>query len=113
MEKVNEAEETVHSTETELPPKSPDAGLINASGHRQELDRNFGLIHICGLGITTGNTWMALGGSLVCKFYSSVAWEVLLMVLRLSQFTMEDPRVSFTNCTFSTLLSVVLSSNMV
>ena len=73
MEKVHEAEETVHSTDAELPSKSPDAGLINASGHRQELDRNFGLIHICGLGVTSGNTWMALGGSLVCKFDSSAA----------------------------------------
>jgi len=41
-------------------------GLINASGHRQELDRNFRFVNICGLGITTGNTWLALGGSIVC-----------------------------------------------
>jgi hypothetical protein len=68
MEKVNEAEETELSPD--LPPKTPDSGgLINASGHRQELDRNFRLINICGLGITTGNTWIALGGSIVCKFY--------------------------------------------
>jgi len=38
---------------------------INASGHSQELDRNFRLINICGLGITSGNTWMAIGGSIV------------------------------------------------
>ena len=112
MEKVNETEEAVHSTD--LPSKTTDpGGLINASGHRQELDRNFGLIHICGLGVTTGNTWMALGGSIVCEFYSSAAYEVSLIALRLSQSTMEDPPVSFTNCTFSTLLSVALSSNMV
>ena len=111
MEKVNRAEEAVHSTD--LPPKTPDSdGLINASGHRQELDRNFRFINICGLGITTGNTWIALGGSIVCKFYSSVAWEVSLMALRLSQSTMEDRQVSFTNCMFSILLSV-LSSNMI
>lgn len=66
MEKANQAEETVRSTD--LPSKIPDSnGLINASGHRQELDRNFRLINICGLGITTGNTWIALGGSIVCK----------------------------------------------
>jgi choline transport protein len=71
MEKVTEAEETVYSAD--LPPKTLDSGgLINASGHRQELDRNFRLIDICGMGITTGSTWMALGGSIVCKFYSSV-----------------------------------------
>ena len=41
--------------------------LINASGHRQELERNFHLINICGLGITSGNTWLALGGSIVSR----------------------------------------------
>ena len=48
---------------------APDA-LINASGHAQELDRNFHLINICGLGVTSGNTWIAIGGSIVrrpCK----------------------------------------------
>lgn len=38
---------------------------INASGHKQELERNFRLINICGLGITSGNTWLAIGGSIV------------------------------------------------
>ncbi len=111
MEKVTEAQETVHSAD--LPPKSLDAdGLINASGHRQQLDRNFRLIDICGMGITTGSTWTALGGSIVCKFCSSIAWEVSLMALRLSQSTMEARQGSFTNCMFSTKLSV-LSSNMI
>ena len=36
---------------------------INASGHHQELDRNFNLISICALAITSGNTWVALGGT--------------------------------------------------
>lgn len=106
MEKVNGVEETVHSTD--LPPKTPDSGgLINASGHRQELDRNFSLINICGLGVTTGNTWIALGGSIVCKFDSSVSWEVSLMAFRLSQSTMEDRQVLCTNCMFATLISVL------
>lgn len=39
--------------------------LINASGHRQELDRNFSLLSICAVAVTTGNTWIAQGGSLV------------------------------------------------
>lgn len=39
--------------------------LVNASGHRQELDRNFGLISICAVAVTTGNTWIAQGGSVV------------------------------------------------
>lgn len=40
--------------------------VINASGHKQELERNFSLLSICGVGITTGNTWIAMGGSIVC-----------------------------------------------
>lgn len=39
--------------------------LINASGHKQELERNFSLLSICGVAITTGNTWTAIGGSVV------------------------------------------------
>ena len=44
--------------------QSVDA-LINASGHRQEVDRNFNLLSICGLAITSGNTWVTLGGAVV------------------------------------------------
>ena len=41
---------------------------LNVSGHKQELERNFGLISLCGLGITSGNVWVALGGTLVRCF---------------------------------------------
>lgn len=49
--------------------------LINASGHRQELERNFHLLNICGLGVTSGNTWIAIGGSIVSfsALWSTVA----------------------------------------
>jgi hypothetical protein len=39
--------------------------IINASGHKQELKRQFGLLSICAVGITTGNVWVALGGAIV------------------------------------------------
>lgn len=39
--------------------------IINAGGHKQELDRHFNLISICAVGIVVGNTWTALGGSIV------------------------------------------------
>lgn len=39
--------------------------LVNASGHRQELERNFSLLSICAVAVTTGNTWIAQGGSVV------------------------------------------------
>lgn len=38
---------------------------VNASGHRQELERNFSLLSICAIAVTTGNTWIAQGGSVV------------------------------------------------
>ena len=45
---------------------------INASGHQQELDRNFSLLSSCGIAITSGNTWIAMGGSVVCFSRSSI-----------------------------------------
>ena len=41
------------------------AGEINASGHKQELERNFKLLALCGVAITTGNSWVAYGGTIV------------------------------------------------
>lgn len=44
--------------------------LVNASGHRQELERNYSLLSICALAITTGNTWIAQGGSVATALYN-------------------------------------------
>ncbi|KAI4152153.1 MAG: hypothetical protein LQ341_000766 [Variospora aurantia] len=44
---------------------SADGGLINASGHRQQLERNFGLMSVIAYAITAGNTWIALGGTII------------------------------------------------
>jgi choline transport protein len=43
--------------------------VLNASGHKQELARQFSLLSICSIGITTGNVWAALGGSIVRQLY--------------------------------------------
>lgn len=48
-------------------------GEINVSGHRQELHRHFNLWSICGLALTTGNTWAALGGSIVMNYSSRIS----------------------------------------
>lgn len=50
----------IQSTETNLPPYLE----INETGHVQELERNFSLLSICSVGIVTGNTWAALGGTI-------------------------------------------------
>lgn len=60
--------EEVKKGETPLPAidDNVDVGeILNASGHKQELERHFGLLSICSTGITTGNVWAALGGSIV------------------------------------------------
>lgn len=94
MEQEAQVEKAGDPSEASATP--PSDILINASGHRQELERNFHLINICGLGITSGNTWLAVGGSIV----SSICILVIrrLMIVRLLQFTMEVLRVLFTNC---------------
>lgn len=57
----DEKTKAVDSTAAE----DPQGELINASGHVQELERNFSLLSICAIAVTTGNTWIAQGGSVV------------------------------------------------
>jgi hypothetical protein len=47
---------------------------VNASGHHDELDRQYGIWSLCGLALTIDNAWVALGGSIIvasCKQESS------------------------------------------
>lgn len=39
--------------------------LLNASGHRQELARGFSLVSLAGVGVTVGNVWPAIGGTIL------------------------------------------------
>ena len=44
--------------------------VVNASGHKDQLQRQYGLLAICGLALTIDNAWVALGGSIavsICK----------------------------------------------
>lgn len=43
---------------------------INASGHRDQLDRQYGILSICGMALTVDNAWVAIGTSLnvaICR----------------------------------------------
>jgi hypothetical protein len=51
-------------------PVGDGEGEINASGHKQELQRNFSLLSICAIAITTGNSWIAQGGSVTTAIYN-------------------------------------------
>ena len=44
--------------------------LINASGHVQELDRNFNLLSLAGVGLVVGNVWPAVGGSILVAIFN-------------------------------------------
>ena len=41
-----------------------DGQLVNASGHRDQLKRQYGLFAICGMALTIDNAWVVLGTSL-------------------------------------------------
>ncbi len=43
---------------------SKDGDIVNASGHRDQLQRQYGLWSICGLALCIDNAWIAFGGSL-------------------------------------------------
>lgn len=44
--------------------------LVNASGHVQELRRHFSLLSLAGVGLTVGNVWPAVGGSILVALYN-------------------------------------------
>ncbi|THV77801.1 amino acid transporter [Aureobasidium pullulans] len=59
---------------------------VNTSGHTQELERNFSIVSICAVGIVTGNTWCALGGSIVVALYNGGPTGVIFEFLAVSVF---------------------------
>ncbi len=46
--------------------------IVNASGHRDQLNRHFGLWSICGLALTIDNAWVALAGSIAVSIGMSI-----------------------------------------
>ncbi|MCJ1290662.1 hypothetical protein MMC34_002204 [Xylographa carneopallida] len=56
--------------------------VVNASGHKDQLSRQYGLLSICGLALTIDNAWVALGGSLTVSIYNGgppgVLYELLV-----------------------------------
>lgn len=54
---------------------------INASGHIQEVNKNFSLLSLCGIAITSGVQWIALGASIATSILDGgppfVTYELL------------------------------------
>lgn len=59
---------------------------VNASGHVQELSRNFNLLSLAGVGLTVGNVWPAVGGSILVAIYNGGPPGVLYEFLVVSVF---------------------------
>lgn len=70
----------------EHPTHDPQLQEINETGHVQELERNFSLLSVCSVGIVTGNTWAALGGSIVVAIYNGGPPGVLYEFIAVSIF---------------------------
>lgn len=51
-------------------PTTPNEQVVNASGHVQELSRHFSAWSLIGLGLSMGNVWPALGGSILVALYN-------------------------------------------
>lgn len=71
-----------------LPPQDwePTDVPINASGHTQQLTRRFTLLSLAGVGVTVGNVWPAIGGTILVAIANGGAPGVLYEFLVVSVF---------------------------
>lgn len=60
--------------------------LVNASGHAQELSRNFNLVSLAGVGLVVGNVWPAIGGSILVAIFNGGPPGVLYEFIVVSVF---------------------------
>jgi choline transport protein len=59
-----------HPQQPYYSPENPEDGAVNASGHVQQLERQFSLFSIISVGAVVGNTWCALGGGILTSIYN-------------------------------------------
>ncbi|KAM5356903.1 hypothetical protein ACJ41O_003549 [Fusarium nematophilum] len=60
--------------------------LVNASGHVQELQQNFNLLSLAGVGLVVGNVWPAIGGSILVAIFNGGPPGVLYEFIAVSIF---------------------------
>ena len=87
---VTEKNGNSSDSKSEIPPSGAHdvahGELVNASGHIQEVDRNFNLLSLAGVGIVVGNVWPALGGSILVAIFNGGAPGVLYEFIVVSIF---------------------------
>ncbi|KIW85408.1 hypothetical protein Z517_00798 [Fonsecaea pedrosoi CBS 271.37] len=93
MATVGEKKDAVPSEVATSPPSdntdNPEAGvseLINASGHVQELERNFSLLAAAGVGLVVGTVWPAVGGSILVAIFNGGPPGVIYEFIAVSVF---------------------------
>lgn len=64
------AQQDLEVSSQQTPPKQASGEVVNASGHVQELSRNFSLLSLAGVGLVVGNVWPAIGGSILVALYN-------------------------------------------
>ncbi|MCJ1484835.1 hypothetical protein MMC06_005008 [Schaereria dolodes] len=63
-EKTLDAEKSRDGQDRRVSVIGENGEVVNASGHKDQLQRHYGLLSICGLALTIDNAWVALGGSI-------------------------------------------------
>ena len=79
-EKAIEAGDYNDGVDRRLPLVGEHGEVINASGHRDQLKRHYGLLSICGLALTIDNAWVALGGSITVSICEQLSGEQLFVL---------------------------------
>lgn len=49
-----------------------DGAVVNASGYRDQLQRQYGLLGLAGIALTVDNAWIALGSSISVSIGASL-----------------------------------------
>ncbi|KAK5064595.1 hypothetical protein LTR84_000428 [Exophiala bonariae] len=85
---MSEVKQPVQDQESAASSTAPpeDGVLINASGHVQELQRNFSLLSLAGVGLVVGNVWPAIGGSILVAIFNGGPPGVLYEFILVSVF---------------------------
>lgn len=81
-----ETDKSADNTVKSVSETSSTQDNVNASGHVQELSRNFNLLSLAGVGLTVGNVWPAVGGSILVAIYNGGPPGVLYEFLVVSVF---------------------------
>ena len=64
---------------------SKEGEIINASGHRDQLQRQYGLLSLCGIALNINSAWIVLGGSLTISVLNGgppgILYEFIVAVI--------------------------------